>query len=1032
MGSARAQRVIAMQIVLVGAVLVLCPRAFALNPELNVSQYAHTSWKIRDGFFKGRIRSIIQTPDGYLWLGTEFGLLRFDGVRVVPWQPPADQHLPSNDIWSLLAARDGTLWIGTSKGLASWKDGKLTQHGELAGEYIFRLLEDHEGTVWAGTLGVPAGKLCAIRNGNAQCSGVGASSRGIVGLYEDSKGNLWVGVLNGLWRWKPGAPKFYALPGEPNGIQALAEEDDGALLIGMRGGIRRFVDGKTEAYPLSGPVRQFEAEMVHRDHDGALWIGSRKQGLLHVHQGTTDVFSQSDGLSGDNDQTIFEDREGNIWVASIDGFDRFRAFAVATFTAKQPLSNMEIVSVLAARDRSVWLGTSGGLNRLNTGRITAYGGREGKLDGLAPNSLFQDSRGRIWVSTVREFGYLENDRFVSVSSLPGSSAVRSIAEDTAGNLWIANFPLGLFQLRGESVVQQIPWAKLGRKDFGDALAADPLQGGIWLGFFQGSVEYFKDGQIRTSYAATDGLGEGRVNDLRFDHDGALWAATEGGLSRIKNGHVATLTSKHGLPCDTVHWLIEDDAHSFWLYMACGLVRIARPEIDAWVTDPTREIHAVVLDSSDGVRSNVAPGGYKPLVAKSSDGKLWFLPNDGVSVVDPSHLPYNKLPPPVQVEQVTADRKTYWQNSSGDASSSSPKLAPLVRDLEIDYTALSLVAPEKNRFRVKLEGWDRDWQDVGNRRQAFYNNLSPGDYRFRVTASNNSGVWNETGTFLDFSIAPAYYQTNWFRVTCVIAFMAMLWGLYRLRVRQLAQQFNMTLEARLSERTRIARDLHDTLLQSFHGLLLRFQTVSNELPPGNTKQKLDSAIDQAAEAITEGRDAVQELRSSTMVTNDLAVAISALGQELAAAETSEDSAVFRVTVEGTPRNLHPILRDEVYRIAAETIRNAFKHAHARQIEVEIRYDERQFRVRIRDDGKGIDPTILSGDGRAGHFGLQGIHERAELIGGKVTVWSERDSGMEVDLTIPASRAYTAPSAVRRSRLAEKLSGKFSGKGTAMKS
>ncbi len=320
----------------------------------------------------------------------------------------------------------------------------------------------------------------------------------------------------------------------------------------------------------------------------------------------------------------------------------------------------------------------------------------------------------------------------------------------------------------------------------------------------------------------------------------------------------------------------------------------------------------------------------------------------------------------------------------------------------------------------------------NRRQAFYNNLSPGDYRFRVTASNNSGVWNETGTFLDFSIAPAYYQTNWFRAACVIAFMAMLWGLYRLRVRQLAQQFNMTLEARLSERTRIARDLHDTLLQSFHGLLLRFQTVSNELPPGNTKQKLDSAIDQAAEAITEGRDAVQELRSSTMVTNDLAVAISALGQELAAAETSEDSAVFRVTVEGTPRNLHPILRDEVYRIAAETIRNAFKHAHARQIEVEIRYDERQFRVRVRDDGKGIDPTILNGDELGGHFGLHGLHERAELIGGKVTVWSERDSGTEVELTIPASRAYRTPSTGRRSWVAEKLSGKFSGKGTAMKS
>ena len=463
-----------------GILLAFCPCAFALDPSLDINQYAHTAWKIRDGFSKGRIKSIIQTPDGYLWLGTEFGLLRFDGVRVVRWQPPADQRLPSSDIWSLLAARDGTLWIGTSKGLASWKDGKLTQHGELAGEYIFRLLEDHEGTVWAGTIGIPAGKLCAIRNGIVQCSGVDAAGRAILGLYEDRKGNLWVGVLNGLWRWKPGAPKFYALPGEPNGIRALAEEDDGALLIGMRGGIRRFVDGKTEAYPLSGPVRQFEAEMVLRDHDGGLWIGSSKQGLLHVHQGTTDVFSQSDGLSGDGDQTIFEDREGNIWVASSDGLDRFRDFDVATLSVKQGLSNAEVASVLAARDGSVWLSTASGLDRWNNSQIAIFGGQGGKLGGQNPNSSFQDSRGRIWVSTSREFGYLENDRFVSVSSFPGASYVRSIAEDTAGNLWIANFPLGLFQLRGESVVQRIPWAKLGRKDFGDALAADPLQGGIWL------------------------------------------------------------------------------------------------------------------------------------------------------------------------------------------------------------------------------------------------------------------------------------------------------------------------------------------------------------------------------------------------------------------------------------------------------------------------------------------------------------------------------------------------------------------------
>jgi len=1011
--------------------LAWCPRAFALDPALDVSQYAHTAWKIRDGFPKGQILAMAQTPDGYLWLGTEFGLVRFDGVKNVPWEPPADQHLPSSSIWSLLATRDGTVWIGTSKGLASWKDGKLTPYPELAGHYIFRLLEDHEGTVWVGEYGIPGGKLCAIHNGSVQCYGEdGSLGHGVFGLYEDSKGNLWVGVLNGLWRWEPGPPKFYPLPGAPDGIQALAEDADGTLLVGWKGGIHRFVDGKTEAYPLPGPVRQFKAYRLLRDRDGGLWIGTYGQGLVHVHQGRTDVFAPSDGFSGEDVFALFEDREGSIWAPTTGGLDRFRDFAVATSNMKQGLSDAIVGSVLAARDGSVWLSTIGGLDRWNHGQIAIFGKRDGKLNGQAPNSLFQDGRGRIWVSTVGGVGYLENDRFVAVSGVPGGAAVHSIAEDTAGNLWIANQNAGLFQLLRGSVVQQIPWAKLGHKDPAAALAADSLQGGLWIGFFQGGIAYFKDGQVRASYSAVDGLGEGIVNDLRLDRDGTLWAVTEGGLRRLKKGHVATLTSKNGLPCDGVNWVMEDDDHSFWLYMPCGLVRIVRSELDAWAAavdkdkDTKRTIQATVFDSSDGVRLRAYAGGYTPRVGKSSDGKLWFANVDGVSFVDPRHLPFNKLPPPVHIEQIVADRKTYWQNWSGDASSSPPKLPPLVRDLTIDYTALSLVVPEKVHFRYKLEGWDRDWQDAGNRRQAFYTNLSPREYRFRVMACNNSGVWNEAGTFLDFSVAPAYYQTIWFRSLCVAAFLALLWALYQFRLHQLQQRFNAGLEARVNERTRIARELHDTLLQSFHGLLLKFQATAYLLPkrPEEALKTLESTIDQATAAITEGRDAVQGLRSSTTVTNDLACAITTLGTELAGSESNPNAAEFHVEVEGTPRDLHPILRDEIYRIAGEALRNAFKHAGAKRIEVEIRYDERQLRLRVRDDGKGIDAKHLNEDGRPGHFGLRGMRERAKLMGGKLAVWSELDSGTEVELRIPASRAYETSRVRRRSWLAEKLSGK----------
>ena len=531
-----------------------------------------------------------------------------------------------------------------------------------------------------------------------------------------------------------------------------------------------------------------------------------------------------------------------------------------------------------------------------------------------------------------------------------------------------------------------------------------MRGGLWLGFFQGGIAYFSDGQVRASYSAAEGLGEGRVSDFRLDADGTVWAATEGGLSRLKDGRIATLRSSNGLPCDGVYWMMEDDAHALWLYMTCGLVRIVRSEFDAWLADPKRTIQVTVFDISDGVRISASFFGYGPQVTKTSDGKLWFRSLDGVSVLEPQHLPFNQLPPPVHIEEITADRKTY------DATSGSGgrlRLPALSRDLQIDYTALSLVAPEKIRFRYKLEGYDSDWQDAGNRRQAFYTNLPPRSYRFRVIAANNSGVWNEAGAFLDLSVAPAYYQTIWFRLSVVVALASVIATLYRMRVRLLARQFNARMEERVNERTRIARDLHDTLLQSFHGVVLRFQAAALLLPDraAEARETLDTAIDSAAQAIVEGRDAVLGLRPQTIANNDLAEVMSALGDELSAADRApQPRPHFRVRVEGTPRDLATLVRDEVYRIAREALRNAFQHGRATGIEVEIRYDRRQFRLRVRDDGVGIEPAVFADGGRAGHYGLAGMRERAELLGGTLAVWSEPDAGTEMELNLPGTVAY----------------------------
>jgi signal transduction histidine kinase len=583
--------------------------------------------------------------------------------------------------------------------------------------------------------------------------------------------------------------------------------------------------------------------------------------------------------------------------------------------------------------------------------------------------------------------------------------VHYIAGDSEGNLWLSEQE-NLLHLMNGRLVEQIPWSELGRQQRASTLLAE--RGGVWLGFWtDGAVSYLKDRQLRASYTAADGLGQPPVQHLQLDRDGGLWAATlNGGLSRIKDGHIATLTSRNGLPCDGTNWTIDDDEGSLWLYMRCGLVRITRPEVDAWIADPKHRVGTTVWDSADGVRlRSSAAGEYAPRVVKSADGKLWFVTGEGIQVVDPRHLVVNKIPPPVRIEQITVDRKSY--DTARDL-----RLPPLVRDLRLDFTALSLAAAEKVRFRYKLEGYDHDWQEAGNRRQAFYTNLPPRSYRFRVIAANNSGVWNERGDVLEFSVAPAYYQTAWFRALCAAGGLGLLWAGYQVRVRQLRHRFEMALEARVSERTRIARDLHDTLLQSFHGLLLRFQTVSQlwAQRPELAKEKLDGAIDAAARAITEGRNAVQGLRQSTAGTSDIVDAINTLGTELAAARGDRQAPAFRVTAEGEPRPLHPIVRDDIYKITAEALRNAFRHAEAASVDVEIRYDRQQFRLRVQDDGKGFDDALLPRQLAAGHYGVPGMRERAALMGGTLTVWSKEGAGTAVELCVPSRSAYVKTRAV----------------------
>ena len=1015
--------------------LASCACAFALDPALDVSQYAHIAWSIQDGSLPGGVRAIAQTPDGYLWLATEFGLTRFDGVGFVSWTPPSGQRLPSTNIRSLLAARDGTLWIGTLEGLASWKSGRLTLYDELSRQNVLTLLQDEEGTVWAGTFQVPRARLCSIQNGNVQCYGDdGSFGEWVYSLFQDHENRIWVGAETGLWRWKPGPPVRYSMPHAIETSQAVVEDDQRAGLLVIGEELWHFADGKIDRYKMAAPPGRLMPVIMFRDRDGGLWVGTLQRGLLHVHEGRTSVFAQSDGLSNDRVLCFFEDREGNIWVGTSQGLDRFRETSIFSISEKQGLSAPSVVSVLAARDNSVWLSSLDGLNRWKGGQVTIYwpGGRnkgtrpdsiqetksafytidkkkevteivDPGLPDTTVGSLYEDQRGRIWVSAPKGISRFENGRFIEVKELPGGW-VNAITGDTGAGIWISYENLGLVHWVDGKVIEKVPWSRFGGNVVAASVIADPVRGGLWIGFFQGGLVHFKDGQIRESYGNNDGLGGGRVRGLQLDADGTLWAATEGGVSRLEDGRILTLSSSNGLPCDTVHWILEADG-SFWLYTACGLLRITRTEMETWAVKPAARIQFTLFDRTDGVRSRALLTGYTPLVSESTDGRLWFTNVDSLSAIDPHHLTLNQTAPPVHIEQLIADGSNYLPRRG--VPRGIVRLPARVRDLTIDYTALSFAAPEKLRFRYKLEGQDPYWKEVVNKREVQYSNLAASNYRFRVMACNNNGVWNEEGATLDFVIPPAWYQTRWFISLCAAAFLATLWMVHLLRLYQQERQFKLTLEARVGERTRIARDLHDTLLQSFHGLLLRFQSVSQLLPerPLDAKHRLDTTIEEAAEAITEARDAVQGLRSSTVTTNELALTIKTLGEELAINEANPTSPHFGVEVFGAPRELHPIVRDEVYRIASEALRNAFLHAHAQQIEVEIRYEDRGLLIRIHDDGKGIDPRALVGEGQPGHYGLRGMRERAKLVGGKLEVWSGLKAGTAIELIIPATNAYT---------------------------
>lgn len=980
----------------------ISPSVCALDPGIYLSQYGHTAWRVREGYFSSAPLAITQTKDGRLWIGSESGLLQFDGVRFMPWKSPDSTPLPDNRIFGLLGTRDGSLWIGTSNGLARWKDNQLTVYAKY-GRFA-ALLEDRNGGVWAGHTRaldlLPP--LCRFAEDQFKCFSTSNNAYLLyVGsLHEDRSGNIWVGGAGAVCRWQEANPDCYEIPGqaapsERFGVWALAGDANGDLWVdGGPSGILQLADGHWKSYELTDLKPQTQSMLC--DRENSLWIGDLKHGLIRRVNGRTDRFTRADGFSGEAVNSIFEDREGNVWVATNAGLDRFRDMKVVTLTAREGLPLDQAGAILASRDGSVWASRSGGrtsLVHVKEGEFTTYAPGSNGLPRASVTSLFEDTHGLLWVGVGNGIAWRAHDRFHPIA-MPKScdpfGAVRAFAEDADGTIWFSttDHECALVGVRSNRVIETFSRQQIGGQIV--SMAADPA-GGVWLGFTSPGLSLHRNGRFESHAAKFSATVRNMFQDSR-----GLWAATNRGLALYKAGSMAVFGSANGLPCDELDSVVKDDSGALWLKSQCGLVQVSRTELEAWLKDPISRFQLRVLDASDGAQAGRVP--FSPNVTKSTDGRLWWAIESGaVQILNPTHLVNNSLPPPVRIMSVTADGKAYQLDSP-------LQLPALTRDLEIQYTAYSLAVPEKVRFRYRLEGAESSWQDVDGRREAHFAKLRPGTYRFFVIAANNDGVWNDQGTSVTFIVPPAFYQTNWFLFLCIACGVMAVWAAYHLRVRQIARAISVRFDERLAERIRIARELHDTLLQTVQGSRL---VADNALEKTNDAAHMRRAMEQLsgwlAQATQEGRAALNSLRTTTVETNDLAESL-----RRAAEECVIDSAIaVNFSVMGDKRDMHPIARDEIYRIGYESIRNACKHSSATELEIILTYAQ-DLTLCVSDNGIGMEPAVLT-KGREGHFGLRGMRERADRIGSKFTLNSSPNCGTLMTLVVPGSIIFRKTSA-----------------------
>ncbi len=961
--------------------LCLTHGVFALGAGKMLTQYKRVVWDTTSGLPQNSVQMMTQTRDGYLWFGTQEGLARFNGVSFKVFETINTPTLKSNYISAMLEDRAGRLWVGTNKGLHLYQNGEFTVYTTADGlskDYVSALYEDSRGDLWVGSNdGVDCLRDGKIIVPNARPKLPPGTRLRVIG--EDAGGDLWLGTVNGIYRLRGNQLRLFTTADGlgSNLVRAICRDAANNLWVGTDDGLSRLENEKFVDDPR---FKGKTVRSIRNDRAGSLWV-SGEFGTSRVNGEKIETLESRRDLPG-GVLTMLEDSEGSFWVATEgDGVWQFINGKFTAFSTADGMVGDVAFSLTQDALGTVWVSTERGLSRFQDNvfnlNITA---REG-LPKVRPSAVLNDDTGDLWVGTTKGLSRWRGGKFVDFkdSESLAKKSIQVLYKDAENNLWIGTSSgLSRFdrQLNGGKIIEYNQSEQLAEANIFSI--AGSLTKGLWLGTARG-ILFLKDDKI-TAYTNKDGLTGEAVMSFYEDAD-ALWIGTfGGGLNRFKNGVFTTVSMHEGLYNNIIYAILPDDAGNLWMSCNRGVFRVAKQSLNELMDGKRETVESVSYGTADGMKSFECNGGYQPSAIKTRDGKLWFPTPKGAAVIDPNNIFLNLTPPPVHLENMFADTKPVTTTAKAQLPAGTQRL-------EFQYASLSFIAPKKVRYRYRLEGFDKDWIDAGNQREAFYTNLPSGDYTFRVIADNNDGVWNEAGASYAFQIKPFFHQTWWFVLLCLALAGATAAAIHFWRMQILRLQHR----AVLSERTRIARELHDTLLQGFVGVSSQLSVVAAQFQetPEIAERHLDVARKMIRHSVTEARRAVQDLR----IVEPDRQSFRRLLEETVSRVTEGKSLATELEINGTPFDFAPDVAQQILHIAEESIVNAVKHSDAEKVKIICLYAAPLFRLEIIDDGTGFD-TNNAFSALNGHFGLLGMNERAEKAGGKLSVESGATGGTKI--------------------------------------